>query len=95
MLLFALIVGSSCARREKMDIETPSSLPAMYITLPPEDFAAILLDKDLKFEANVLFVSAENDTLYEGELDHIKTRGNQTFEPEKKSWHEIQNKLEM
>ena len=86
LLLLVLMMGGSCAKREKMDIETPSSLPAMYITLPPEDFSAILLDKELKFEANVLFVSSENDTLYEGELDHIKTRGNQTFEPEKKSF---------
>lgn len=86
MLLLALIVGSSCARREKMDIETPSRLPSMHITLPKEEFAAILLDKELKVEANALFVSAENDTLYDGELDHIKTRGNQTFEPEKKSF---------
>ena len=61
-----------------------SKLPSLYIDIQPEELNSVLSNCDYKAPARALLLSAVNDTLFEGELDHIKTRGNTTFSENKK-----------
>ena len=85
LFLLLLSVFTSCRHQEsKVENNHSSGLPSLYITLKPEELNFVLNDPDYKVPAKALFLSADNDTLFEGELDHIKTRGNSTFEYVKK-----------
>jgi hypothetical protein len=79
-----LTITISCTRQEKLDYNDVVPLPSLFITLPPQQFDSILNDQELKMPAEALLLDAEKDTLYEGSLSHIKTRGNSTFEGIKK-----------
>lgn len=59
-------------------------LPSLHITMTPEQLDSILTDPDNKIPAYVLLTDANGDTLYEGNLAHIKTRGNNTWYEKKK-----------
>lgn len=61
-------------------------LPSLHITMTPLQLDSILADQDNKVPAFALLIDASGDTLYEGELDHIKTRGNTTFKEPKKPY---------
>lgn len=72
---------TSCTQDETKSIEKIqiSGLPSLYIGMDPETLDQVLNDFDFEVPAQVVLLSPDNDTLFEGELDHIKTRGNTTF----------------
>ena len=83
-LLFVLAAIASCTPKEA-EIHTQSStLPSLYITLPPDQLDLVYQDREYKAEAQALLITHNNDTVYDGNLEHIKTRGNSTIEHEKK-----------
>lgn len=85
--LFSIIILTitiSCTRQEKPIYDDVTSIPTLFITLPPQQFDSILNDQELKLPAEALLLDADNDTLYDGNLSYIKTRGNSTFKGEKK-----------
>jgi hypothetical protein len=85
LFLLLLSTFASCTHQEsRVENNHSSGLPSLHIDLKPEELDLVLNDPDYEAPAQVLFLSAENDTLFEGELDHIKTRGNSTFEYVKK-----------
>lgn len=80
-----LTITMGCTRQEKPFYDdNAASLPSLYITLPPLQFDSILNNQEIKVPAEALLINADKDTLYEGSLSHIKTRGNSTFEGTKK-----------
>ena len=85
-LFLILLVVAGCRQQEPKKTPVASSLPSFYITLPPEALDSVLQDRDYEVPAEALLLSAENDTMYDGELSHIKTRGNTTFLLDKKSF---------
>lgn len=96
LVVFVTITG--CMRYKSPKQSQGSALPSFYINLPTEQLDSILNDRDKKIPAHALLITAENDTLYDGYLEHIKTRGNSTFKkteakksftiklPKKQSW---------
>ena len=100
IFVLVIIVASisGCTRNEASKQPHGSVLPSLYINLPPEQFDSILNDRDQEFPAEALLITADNDTLYDDYLSHIKTRGNTTFKkaeakksftiklPKKRSW---------
>lgn len=61
-------------------------LPSLHISISPKDLDSILASQDNKVPAIALLIDASGDTLYQGDLTHIKTRGNTTFKEPKKSF---------
>lgn len=100
IFVLVIIVASisGCTRNEASKQPHRSVLPSLYINLPPEQFDSILNDRDQEFPAEALLITADNDTLYDDYLSHIKTRGNTSFNkaeakkpftiklPKKRSW---------
>ena len=100
IFVLVIIVASisGCTRNEASKQPHRSVLPSLYINLPPEQLDSILNDRDQEFPAEALLITADNDTLYDDYLSHIKTRGNTTFKkseakksftiklPKKRSW---------
>lgn len=100
IFVIVIIVASisGCTRNEASKQPHRSVLPSLYINLPPEQFDSILNDRDQEVPAEALLITAENDTLYDDYLEHIKTRGNTSFNkaeakkpftiklPKKRSW---------
>ena len=60
------------------------ALPSLHITMTSLQLDSILADRDNKVSAYALLTDASGDTLFQGDLSHIKTRGNSTFEEKKK-----------
>lgn len=82
MLLVAAVAYSGCRRKtEQKDL---SSLPSLWITMTSDQLDSIINDQDNKMAAKALFLDAQGDTLFQGTLAYIKTRGNTTFEEPKK-----------
>ena len=77
VIIVAAITG--CTRNEASKQSHGSVLPSLYINLPPEQLDSILNDRNVEVPAEALLITADNDTLYEGSLSHIKTRGNTSF----------------
>ena len=77
LLLLATLI--SCTHREHKLEESHTLLPSLYIELPPEELEAILSDFEYKVPAHALLLSVDKDTLFYGELDHIKTRGSNNW----------------
>ncbi len=100
IFVLVIIVASisGCTRNEASKQPHRSVLPSLYINLPPEQFDSILNDRDQEVPAEALLITADNDTLYDDCLSHIKTRGNTSFNkaeekkpftiklPKKRSW---------
>lgn len=96
VIIIAAITG--CTRNEASKQPHSSVLPSLYINLPPEQFDSILNERDKEVPAQALLITADNDTLYDDSLSHIKTRGNTSFTnaeakkpftiklPKKQSW---------
>ena len=78
-ILFIIVAITGCSRNEASKQSHGSLLPALYISLPTEQLDSILNDRNVEVPAQALLVSADNDTLYDGCLSHIKTRGNTSF----------------
>ena len=64
--------------------EEHSILPSLHITMTSLQLDSILTDRDNKVSAYALLTDVQGDTLYDGNLTHIKTRGNSTFDENKK-----------
>ena len=73
-----------CHHEVKLEQEEHSALPSLHITMTSLQLDSILADRDNKVSAYTLLTDAQGDTLFEGNLAHIKTRGNSTFEKGKK-----------
>lgn len=59
-------------------------MPSLYITILPSQLDSILNNRDYKASADAIIVDENGDTLYDGPLKHIKTRGNSTWLNDKK-----------
>lgn len=79
LIIFVLLVGNSCTH-QNATVPTCTSfpLPSLFISLPSNQLDSILKDGEVKVPADALLISAEKDTIYFGDLAHIKTRGNTT-----------------
>ena len=79
VVLFCVLAFSGCMRNTSPKHTQDSTLPSFYFNLPPEQFDSILNDRDKEVPAQAMLITAENDTLFDDYLKHIKTRGNSTF----------------
>ena len=78
-VLVIIVAITGCTRNEASKQSQGSILPSLYISLPTEQLDSILNDRDVEVPAEALLITADNDTLYEGSLSHIKTRGTTSF----------------
>ena len=87
-LFWILLVFSflGCRDNEIKETHPESALPSLYITIQPEQWDSIQNDRNHLANAEALLLSDERDTIYCGELTHIKTRGNYSFRMVKKSF---------
>lgn len=84
ILLVAVLAFIGC--RRKTEQKESSRLPSLWITMTPLQLDSILIDQDNKVAAEVLFLDTQGDTLFQGRLNHIKTRGNTTLKNKKKPY---------
>ena len=82
ILLVAAIVFTSC--HNKVEQKESSTLPSLWLTLTPFQLDSIYNDQDNKVKAEAILLNAQGDTMFQGTLAHIKTRGNTTFREPKK-----------
>lgn len=82
--MVAVLAFMGC--RRKTEQKESSHLPSLWITMTPLQLDSILNDQGNKVAAEALFLDTQGDTLFQGRLDHIKTRGNTTFEDKKKPY---------
>ena len=75
---------STCCHHKEGTQDVHPVLPSLHITITPEQLDSILTDRDNKIPAYALLTDANGDTLYNGSLTHIKTRGNDTWNEKKK-----------
>lgn len=83
LALFAMVC-TGCHRDVEQQ-EAPA-LPSLHLTMTPLQIDSILIDRDNKVSPYAVLIDARSDTLYEGNLAHIKTRGNTSFKEKKKSF---------
>ena len=87
ILFVYLIVIHGCSQESvNQNQRIGPVLPSLYITIQSNQLDSILIDKNIKVSALAVLVSADEDTIYDGDLKHIKTRGNSTFAKEKKAF---------
>ena len=84
VLLFVLLFFVGCHKKESHEETTRSTLPCLYITLEQSQLDSILQDREHKAPADAVLIDANGDTLFNGPLKHIKTRGNVTFTRQEK-----------
>lgn len=82
--ILIIFVFAGCSHNKKTHLE--SVLPSLYVTMHAEELDSILHNRNYKASAEVLILSDERDTIYDGELSYIKTRGNSTLKKEKKPY---------
>lgn len=70
-------INKTAAERLALDKQA-GTLPSLYLTIDSEMLDSIHHTQKVKATAEAYLVTAENDTLYEGDIK-IKTRGNSTF----------------
>lgn len=83
LIVFSLV---GCKHNGSKEKHPESALPSLYVTMQPEQLDSILINRDYLASAEALLLSDERDTIYCGELTHIKTRGNYSFKMKKKSF---------
>lgn len=83
VIITILLIGCSREHTDKCQL-TSSTLSSMYITIQPNKLDSIFVNKNIKASAQALLISFDNDTLYNGDLTYIKSRGNSTFAKDKK-----------
>ena len=64
------------------------TLLSLYLTIDPDRLDSIHNSQKVKTAAEAYFVTADNDTIYEGDIK-IKTRGNSSFSVENKKPYSI------
>ena len=82
--LLILIFFVGCRQKESSQETMKSHLSSLYITMPSGQLDSILNDRDHKAPADAVLIDANGDTLFDGPLKHIKTRGNSTWNSDKK-----------
>ena len=80
----ALLAFAFAGCRQGEEPVEGSALPQLHITMTPLQLDSILADRDNKVSAYALLTDAQGDTLFNGQLTHFKTRGNETFKEKKK-----------
>lgn len=83
-LVLSICVG--CNNNKSSKLEQTSPFSSLYITIPPSELDSILTNRKYPAAADALLIDMNGDTLYEGSLKHIKTRGNGTWSPNKKAF---------
>ena len=68
--------------------EQPNSpaLPSLHLTMTSIQLDSILADRDNKVSPFAVLIDTNGDTLFEGDLTYIKTRGNTSLKEQKKSY---------
>ena len=84
--IFVLIFFVGCRQKESSQETIKSHLSSLYISIPSGQLDSILNDRDHKAPADAVLIDENGDTLYDGPLKHIKTRGNSTWNRDKKSF---------
>lgn len=84
IIALALMAFAFTGCQPEEEQREPSVLPSLHITMTPMQLDSILADRDNRVSAFALLTDAQGDTLYDGSLTHIKTRGSSTFEEKKK-----------
>ena len=59
-------------------------LPSLHITMTSLQVDSIIEDRDIKVSAYAILYNTDGDTLFQGNLTHVKTRGNSTHDEKKK-----------
>ncbi len=83
-LLLILVCFVGCRQKESSQATIKSHLSSLHITIPSGQLDSILNDRDHKAPADAVLIDANGDTLYDGPLKHIKTRGNSSWDRDKK-----------
>ena len=85
-LFLVVLICFGCTPNHSKEI-MDKRLPSLYIMLPEEQLDSIIGNRDHKASAYAVFVSSDGDTLFSDDLEHIKSRGNSTFNAEKKAFN--------
>ena len=83
LFITLVILCASCHKpsesEERLEADRQANtLPSLFITIDSEMLDSIHISQNVKATAEACLVTADNDTLYEGDIK-IKTRGNSTF----------------
>lgn len=81
-IAFFAFACTNCHHEEEQ--EDFSSLPSLHITMSSLQLDSILAQRDNKVSAYAVLTDVKGDTLFQGNLTHIKTRGNGSFDEKKK-----------
>ena len=82
------VVAIGCTRNKTpIQPNVSSDLPSLFITVPSEQLDIIHNDKESKVPGQALLITSDQDTLYDGNLTYIKTRGNTTWSSTKKPYN--------
>ena len=84
-LVLAICIG--CNNNKSSELEQTSPFSSLYINILQSDLDSILANRKYSASADALLIDMNGDTLYEGSLKHIKTRGNGTWSPNKKAFN--------
>ena len=83
VLAFFAFVCIGCHHDEEGPKEL-LALPSLHITMTSLQLDSIIEDQDNKVSAYAILYNTDGDTLFKGNLTHIKTRGNSTYKEKKK-----------
>ncbi len=83
-MVFFVVTFMGC-RKAKQQEDHPI-LPSLQITMTSLQLDSILNDRNNKVSVFALLISSQGDTLFKGNLAHIKTRGNDSFKERKKPY---------
>lgn len=88
VLFFAMVffVFAFMGCRKAKQQESYPVLPSLQISMTSLQLDSILNDQDNKVSVFALLTGFQGDTLYKGNLTHIKTRGNDSFKERKKPY---------
>lgn len=81
-LVFFAFACTGCHREAEQ--EEHSALPSLHVTMTSLQLDSILAQRENKVSAYALLTDVDGDTLFQGNLAHIKTRGNTSFDENKK-----------
>ena len=70
----------------KEEQHSSPTLPSLHLTMTSMQLDSIMADNDCKVSAFAELIDSDGDTLFQGNLAHIKTRGNFTLLEAKKSF---------
>lgn len=85
IFFIALVFAFACTGcHREAEQEEHSALPSLHVTMTSLQLDSILAQRENKVSAYALLTDADGDTLFQGNLTHIKTRGNTSFDENKK-----------